>query len=97
MISVCIATYNGEKYIKQQLLSILKQIKVNDEIIISDDHSTDKTFNIIKSFNDTRIKFFLNNKGKGYTRNFENALEKAHGDIIFLSDQDDIWIDNKVE
>jgi len=97
MLSVCIATYNGEKYIKEQLLSILKQLDSSDEVIISDDHSTDNTLEVIKSLDDSRIKFFINNKEKGYTRNFENALKKASGDIIFLSDQDDVWMDDKVK
>lgn len=96
MISVCIATYNGEKYIQEQLSSILKQLNNNDEVIISDDHSIDNTLELIKSLNDSRIKVFINDKEKGYTRNFENALEKASGDIIFLSDQDDVWMDDKV-
>ncbi len=96
-ISVCMATYNGEKYIKEQLDSILCQIVENDEVIISDDSSTDNTVEIINAFNDDRIKIYKNEKEKGYTRNFENALEKASGDIIFLSDQDDIWIEDKVK
>ncbi|UWZ93082.1 glycosyltransferase family 2 protein [[Pasteurella] aerogenes] len=95
-ISVCIATYNGEKYIKEQLSSILIQLKDADEVIISDDNSTDYTLNIINSINDSRVKVFKNQKCKGYTKNFENALEKASGDIIFLSDQDDVWLPNKV-
>ena len=97
MISVCIATYNGEKYIREQLLSILHQLNSNDEVIISDDNSTDNTLNVIKNLNDYRIKIFINEKEKGYTRNFENALEKVSGNIIFLSDQDDIWMDNKLK
>ena len=96
-ISVCMATYNGEKYIKEQLDSILFQLSDNDEVIISDDHSTDGTIEVIKSYNDGRIKVFMNSKEKGYTRNFENALEKASGDIIFLSDQDDVWMDDKIK
>ena len=95
-ISVCMATYNGEKYIKEQLESILSQIGEHDEVIISDDSSTDNTVEIINSFNDCRIKIYKNTKEKGYTRNFENALEKANGDVIFLSDQDDVWVENKV-
>ena len=97
MTSVCIATYNGEKYIKEQLLSILHQLESSDEVVVSDDHSTDNTLDVIKSLNDNRIKIFLNDKEKGYTRNFENALEKSSGDIIFLSDQDDVWMDDKVQ
>lgn len=96
MISVCMATYNGEKYIKEQLLSILKQISSNDEIIISDDLSDDKTIEIIESLNDSRIKIFFN-QSRGYTNNFQNAIQQASGDCIFLSDQDDIWVDNKLE
>jgi glycosyltransferase involved in cell wall biosynthesis len=95
--SVCIATYNGEKYIREQIESIIKQLNENDEIIISDDNSTDHTIGIIKSFNDERIKIFSNNLGKGHILNFDNALSYATGDFIFLSDQDDIWHDERVE
>ncbi len=96
MVSVCIATYNGQRFIKQQLLSIIRQISENDEIIISDDHSTDTTLQIINDLRDDRIKIFLNPNEKGYTKNFENALKHTKGDIIFLSDQDDIWLESKV-
>ncbi len=96
-ISVCIATYNGEKYIYQQLESILKQLKNNDEVIISDDSSTDRTPQIISDFKDDRIKIYPNNTFYSPIFNFENALNKASGDLIFLSDQDDIWEGNKVE
>jgi len=97
MISICIATYNGEKYIMEQLLSILKQIKDDDEVIISDDGSKDKTIEIIQSLHDSRIKIYQNIGKHGFTHNFENALNHVNGDYIFLSDQDDIWLDNKVE
>jgi len=96
-ISVCIATYNGEKYIRQQLGSILGQIGESDEIIISDDSSSDRTVEIIKTFDDKRIRLLENNRFHSPEYNFENALEKATGDIIFLSDQDDIWLENKVK
>lgn len=96
MISVCMATYNGEKYIKEQLLSILEQLGEVDEIIISDDHSTDSTLAIIEQLSDSRISVFFNTE-KGYTSNFENALRQVKGDIIFISDQDDIWNSRKVE
>lgn len=95
-VSVCIATYNGEKYIKEQIDSIIEQLKDEDEIIISDDNSTDDTINIIKSYGDERIKIYSNNNERGYTGNFENALSKSQGDYIFLSDQDDKWTENKV-
>lgn len=96
MISVCMATYNGEKYIKEQIDSILVQLEPDDELIISDDGSTDQTIDIIKNINDSRIKLFYFNS-HCYTKNFENALKHASGDYIFLSDQDDIWLPNKVE
>lgn len=95
--SICMATYNGEKYIYAQLDSILKQLSENDEVIISDDSSTDRTGDIIKMFKDRRIKLYEDNHFYSPIFNLENALKKASGDIIFLSDQDDIWLDNKVE
>ena len=97
MISVCIPTYNGQKYIKQQLESILIQLSQDDEIIISDDSSSDDTLNIIKSLNDSRITVFENNTFHSPIYNLENALKYAKGDYIFLSDQDDIWKKNKVK
>ncbi len=96
MISVCIPTYNGEKYILRQLNSILIQLSEIDEIIISDDSSNDNTINIIKSLNDNRIKISENNKFNSPVYNMENALKMANGDYIFMADQDDIWIENKV-
>ncbi|MCD9575251.1 glycosyltransferase family 2 protein [Flavobacterium soyae] len=97
MITVCLATYNGEKYIIEQLNSILSQLDINDEIIISDDHSKDNTVDVIRRLNDNRIKIFKNEKGQGYSKNFENAINKASGDIIFICDQDDVWLDYKVQ
>lgn len=91
------ATYNGEEYLKEQIDSILCQLSVRDELIISDDHSTDSTLEIIRSYEDDRIKIFLNNGRKGVTHNFENALLQSKGDIIFLADQDDVWFPDKIE
>jgi glycosyltransferase involved in cell wall biosynthesis len=96
MISVCIATYNGEKYIREQLDSIIKQLDENDEIIISDDGSSDTTLNIIESYKDNRI-FLYKNSFKDVVLNFEFAIEKSKGEYIFLSDQDDIWHKDKVK
>lgn len=96
MISVCMATYNGEKYIKEQLESILKQLASDDEVIISDDGSKDRTIEIVKMINDDRVKIFYNQGMRGFTHNFENALKHANGDVIFLSDQDDIWKEHKI-
>ena len=96
IISVCMATYNGEKYIKEQISSILCQLGRDDELIISDDGSKDGTLNIITDFSDHRIKLF-NNMNHGVNNNFENAITHATGDYIFLCDQDDIWKEGKVE
>jgi len=96
MISVCIATYNGENYIKEQLDSILCQLNLEDEIIISDDGSSDNTLKIIESFDDNRIVLFKN-AFRNVAFNFEFLITKASGDYIFLSDQDDIWYHEKVK
>lgn len=95
-ISVAMATYNGERYIKEQIESILKNLQENDELIISDDGSTDNTTSIIKSFKDDRIKLYDGPK-KGLNLNFDNAIRHTSGKYIFLADQDDIWSENKVE
>lgn len=94
-ISVCMASYNGGLYIKDQLESILCQLESDDEIIISDDGSTDNTIDVINSFCDNRIKLFLSSF-HNLNMNFEFSLKQATGDFIFLSDQDDIWLPNKV-
>lgn len=95
-ISVCMATFNGAKYIKQQLQSILMQLSEEDEVIVSDDSSSDNTLEIVASFNDKRIKLFPNNQFSSSIYNFEFALKQAKGDYIFLSDQDDVWLEGKV-
>ncbi|MFA6144571.1 MAG: glycosyltransferase family 2 protein [Sulfurimonas sp.] len=91
------ATYNGEKYIKEQLDSILLQLGDNDEVIISDDSSTDNTLQIIENFQDSRIHLYKNQKFSSPIFNFENALKHTSGNIIILSDQDDIWYPNKID
>lgn len=95
-ISVAMAAYNGEMYIKEQLDSILCQLEKEDEIVISLDPSTDSTKKIIDGYNDSRIHC-IPGLGKGLIKNFENAISHCKNDIIFLCDQDDIWMDNKVK
>lgn len=97
MISVCIATYNGERYIRQQIESIVCQLNVDDEIIVSDDGSTDGTLDIVKGIDDKRIKIIEGPGRKSPILNFECALKASKGDFIFLSDQDDVWKPDKVE
>jgi glycosyltransferase involved in cell wall biosynthesis len=96
MVSVCIATFNSEKYISDQLKSILAQLSSHDEVIISDDSSTDKTIACIQELNDSRIKLFENQRFRNPIRNFEFALYKAKNPYVFLADHDDIWLENKV-
>lgn len=97
MTSVCMATYNGERFIKKQLRSILDQIGAKGEVIVSDDGSTDGTIDVIKSFKDTRVKLFHNPRHRNVVANFENALNHCSGKYVFLADQDDIWNKSKVE
>lgn len=96
-ISVCMAVYNGALYIHPQIKSILSQLPLSSELIVSDDGSSDLTLSIVRSFNDPRIRICQNQGNKGYSNNFENALGLARGTYIFLSDQDDIWVDGKVD
>lgn len=93
--SVCIATYNGERFIHQQLKSILDQITADDEIIIVDDASSDNTLYEIKKLNDSRIKLIELNKNIGHVGAFEKALERISNDIVYFADQDDIWASKK--
>lgn len=98
--SIVMTVYNGEKYLKKQIESFLRQTVCPNEIIISDDCSSDNTMNILESYrnhNNINFKIYKNEQNLGFTKNFENAISKSTGDIIFLSDQDDVWYDNKIE
>lgn len=99
-ISIVMTVYNGEKYLKEQIDSFLNQTVLPDEIIVADDCSSDKTIKILKEYkknNFVKIKLFKNKYNLGFTKNFEKAISKSTGDIIFLSDQDDVWYNNKIE
>lgn len=100
MISVALCTYNGEKFIEEQISSILNQSVPVDEIVVCDDGSTDNTLKIVERFQSqtkTNIRIFHNEKQLGVCANFQKAINLCGGDIIFLSDQDDVWYPNKVE
>ncbi len=107
MISACVLTYNGAKYIREQLVSILSQLGEKDQVIVSDDGSSDRTLEIVRELCDSRIEIYRHepiissyvgvfNVMYLINRNMNNALKYAKGDYIFLADQDDIWLDGKV-
>jgi len=99
-ISAALCTYNGSRYLKDQLQSIVNQTLIVDEIIICDDNSTDNTIEIIIEFQEkypNKITLNRNNINLKVNKNFEKAITLCTGDYIFLSDQDDIWANNKVE
>lgn len=98
-VSVCVATYNGAAFLEQQLVSIASQLRANDELIISDDASKDKTIAICElvKTNFPNINFLIVSGPKlGVSKNFENAILVSTGDYIFLSDQDDVWLPEKL-
>lgn len=98
-VSIAMATYNGAEYIEEQLQSFLDQTLQPDELIITDDCSTDQTEFIVREFAKKAsftVEFHRNEKNLGYCGNFNAALTKATGDLVFLSDQDDVWFPNKI-
>lgn len=97
-VDILLATYNGEKYLKEQIESLLDQTYTNIQIIISDDCSTDGTRDILKSYeNNEKIKVYYQENNLGYVKNFEFLLKKVESDLYMLCDQDDFWKKEKVE
>jgi glycosyltransferase involved in cell wall biosynthesis len=92
-------TYNGEKYLRPQIGSVLSQSWSNLELIIVDDASSDNTVNVLEEYRikDSRVKYFVNEKNLGYNKNFEKAILLASGEYIAACDQDDIWAASKIE
>jgi len=95
-ISVCMAAYNGERYIEEQLRSILGQLSPEDEVVVVDDASTDGTPDVVRALQDERIRLLEHTANQGIVATFEEAIRSAANDIIFLSDQDDVWAPEKV-
>lgn len=99
-LSIAMTTYNGEKYLKQQLCSLLEQSRPADEVVIRDDCSTDGTPQIVQEFirehNLKHWDFRVNDTNMGFCRNFYQSIEQCSGDLIFLCDQDDIWNADKL-
>ena len=99
-IDILMATYNGEKYLAEQLDSIINQTYHNWNLLIRDDNSTDRTLEIIQDYQkkDNRIKLLKDNKGNlGIVKNFEELLKNSESEFIMFSDQDDIWVENKLD
>lgn len=98
-VSVVLCTYNGERYIREQIESIISQTYPIHEIIIQDDCSTDSTVSILETYKQkySNIKLYINKENLGYSNNFKSATMKATGDYIAFSDQDDIWFNDKIE
>ena len=99
LVSIVLGTYNGERFLKEQLDSIMNQTYPNTEIIVTDDASTDGTKNILEEFaaKDNRIRVFFNDKNVGLLRNYEKAVQLTQGSVIAFADQDDVWAVNKIE
>ncbi len=98
-ISVALCTYNGEKYLSEQLDSIVRQTRQPDELVVCDDGSTDRTVEVVDKFSATAsfpVRLFINEQRLGSSRNFGRAIELCQGDVIALSDQDDVWTTNKL-
>ena len=98
-ISIALASYNGENYIWEQLESFTNQTRHPDELIICDDCSTDRTLEIVKKFAQKApfpVQVTANKKNIGYIKNFSNALALCSGDIVLISDQDDVWLPTKI-
>lgn len=96
-ISICMATFNGGPFVAEQIASILTQLGPTDQLVAADDTSSDNTVAIIEGLGDPRIHVLRQATNRGTVATFERALREAKGDILFLSDQDDIWCANKVE
>lgn len=99
-ISIALATYNGEKYLNEQLESIASQSILPDELIVCDDCSTDKTIEILHNFKEKvsfEVKILKNDNNQGYIKNFAKVISETSGDYIFMCDQDDFWFPNKIE
>ncbi|MDO5448126.1 MAG: glycosyltransferase family 2 protein [Clostridia bacterium] len=95
-VSVALAAYNGEKFIEEQLGSILAQLGADDEVIVSDDNPSGGTKAAVERVGDPRVKY-IEGPGQGVIKNFECAIAHTSGDLIFLSDQDDVWLPGKVQ
>jgi glycosyltransferase involved in cell wall biosynthesis len=99
-ISVAMCTYNGDRFLSAQLASIAQQTRLPDELVMCDDRSTDQTLSIVRAFADSvsfPVKIFVNEQNLGFAANFEAAIRRCSGELIALSDQDDVWYPQRLE
>lgn len=95
-VSVCMATFNGARFVREQVESILRELDETDELVIVDDASTDDTVAVVRKIGDTRIQLWERDTNRGPVTSFEEAIGYARGQFILLSDQDDVWIPGRV-
>lgn len=99
-MSIAMATYNGARYLREQLDSFAAQTRLPDELVVCDDGSSDDTLNILEEFARTapfQVRIFRNDVNLGYAQNFARALERCVGDLVFLSDHDNVWFEDKID
>lgn len=99
-ISIAMATWMGEKFLPEQLESLRRQTRLPDELVVRDDSSADNTMAILQRFAANApfpVRILRSSTRLGYARNFEAVLREACGDVIFLSDQDDVWFPKRLD
>jgi glycosyltransferase involved in cell wall biosynthesis len=96
-VSVCVATYEGERFVAAQLRSVLDQLTDRDEVVVVDDASRDGTADTVAALGDRRVRLVRAPRNRGYVRTFEEALRLARGEYLLLADQDDVWVPGRVE
>lgn len=96
-VSVCMATFNGQPYLEEQLRSILVQLQADDEFVVVDDASTDQTIQLLRGLQDPRVRIFRNERNLGHVATFARAISLANNDVIFMSDQDDRWTSGRLQ
>lgn len=97
-VSVAIATYNGERFLREQLDSLYSQTRVPDEIVVCDDRSKDRTKDILEEYHQKYgLKYYINETNLGVNKNFEKAIRLCTGDYVAICDQDDVWMPHKIQ
>ena len=96
-VSVCMATYEGSRWVTEQLTSILAELGPRDEVVVVDDASRDDTLETVRALADPRIRVLAQPRNRGYVRSFESALLASRGDYVLLADQDDVWVPGRVQ